>query len=302
MAAQPHVALTISELHAALTSTKHKDTTNRVTAGSDVQVDRAVVMTMGALHAGHMELVKQARARARQVVVTIFVNPLQFGPNEDFEAYPRTLDADLELLAEHGADVVFAPDLEEMYPGGDPLVRVTSGHLGTILEGASRPGHFDGVLTVVNKLLHLTKPQLAFFGQKDAQQLLLISRMVRDFNFDVEICAVPIVRQENGLALSSRNAYLLDDEKLMALTLYRALNAARDVAYSGGSVAQSHQAAHAVFEANPQVTLDYFVIVDPTNIGEVQENYVGEALGLVAARVGRTRLIDNMHMQFGVHE
>ncbi|WP_190146778.1 pantoate--beta-alanine ligase, partial [Streptomyces glebosus] len=192
---------------------------------------RAVVMTMGALHEGHATLIRAARRRVGpqgQVVVTVFVNPLQFGAGEDLDRYPRTLDADTELAAAAGADVVFAPSADEVYPGGEPQIRVAAGPMGTLLEGASRPGHFDGVLTVVAKLLHLTAPDLAFFGQKDAQQLAVITRMAADLNFPVEIIGVPTVREEDGLALSSRNRYLSVPERRTALALSAALFAARD--------------------------------------------------------------------------
>ncbi|MER7226725.1 pantoate--beta-alanine ligase, partial [Streptomyces rubradiris] len=192
---------------------------------------RAVVMTMGALHEGHATLIRSAREIAGpdgEVVVTVFVNPLQFGAGEDLDRYPRTLDADLELAGRAGADAVFAPSVDEVYPGGEPQVRVCAGPMGERLEGAARPGHFDGMLTVVAKLLHLTRPDVALFGQKDAQQLALIRRMVRDLNFGVEIVAVPTVREEDGLALSSRNRYLSPDERRTALALSRALFAGRD--------------------------------------------------------------------------
>ncbi|HKT03620.1 MAG TPA: pantoate--beta-alanine ligase, partial [Rugosimonospora sp.] len=188
----------------------------------------AVVMTMGALHGGHEELMRAARERAESVLVTIFVNPLQFGPNEDFDRYPRTLDRDLAICARNGVDAVFAPGREEMYPGGEPTVRVSPGRLGTILEGATRPGHFEGVLTVVNKLLHLTRPQLAFFGEKDYQQLALVRLLVRDTNLDVEIVGVPVVREPDGLARSSRNRYLDPAERQAALALSAALRAGAD--------------------------------------------------------------------------
>ncbi|HLS04122.1 MAG TPA: pantoate--beta-alanine ligase, partial [Actinomycetales bacterium] len=185
------VAHTRDELAAALESTPRP---------------RALVMTMGALHEGHLELVRLARERGETVVVTIFVNPLQFGPGEDFATYPRTLESDLSVLEELGADVVFAPNAGEMYPGSEPQVLVHAGRLGELWEGISRPGHFDGVLTVVAKMFHITQPDLAIFGQKDAQQLILIRRMVADLDFPVEVVAAPTVRSEEGLALSSRNA------------------------------------------------------------------------------------------------
>ncbi|MFE6713659.1 pantoate--beta-alanine ligase [Streptomyces sp. NPDC057695] len=191
----------------------------------------AVVMTMGALHEGHASLVRAARERVGDqglVVVTVFVNPLQFGAGEDLDRYPRTLDADLDVAFGAGASAVFAPSVDEVYPGGEPQVRITAGPMGELLEGASRPGHFDGMLTVVAKLFHLTAPDLAFFGQKDAQQLALIRRMVRDLNFPVEIVGVPTVRETDGLALSSRNRFLSAAERRTALALSGALFAARD--------------------------------------------------------------------------
>ncbi|MFC9684262.1 pantoate--beta-alanine ligase, partial [Streptomyces sp. NPDC056948] len=192
---------------------------------------RAVVMTMGALHEGHATLIRTARGiagRDGEVVVTVFVNPLQFGQGEDLDRYPRTLDADLKLAEESGADVVFAPAVDEVYPGGEPQVRITAGPMGERLEGSARPGHFDGMLTVVAKLLHLTRPDVALYGQKDAQQLALIRRMVRDLNFGVEIVGVPTVREDDGLALSSRNRYLSPTERRTALALSGALFAGQD--------------------------------------------------------------------------
>ena len=260
---------------------------------------RAVVMTMGALHEGHLTLVRRARelvGAAGQVVVTDFVNPLQFGPGEDFDRYPRDLDGDVRLLTPEGVDVVFAPHLEEMYPDGDALVRVSAGPLGTILEGAARPGHFDGMLTVVLKLLHLVRPDVALFGEKDAQQLLLVRRMVRDLDVRTEIVGVPIVREPDGLARSSRNAYLSDDERSRALALSAALRASADAADAGGSPSDVVAAAAAVLNDADGVVVDYLALVDPTTVedltlaGSVEP---GPALVLVAARVGTTRLIDN---------
>ncbi|MEN8654974.1 pantoate--beta-alanine ligase [Streptomyces sp. 21So2-11] len=192
---------------------------------------RAVVMTMGALHEGHASLVRAAREHvgpSGSVVVTVFVNPLQFGAGEDLDRYPRTLDADLVVAGQAGADAVFAPAAEEVYPGGEPQIRIAAGPMGERLEGASRPGHFDGMLTVVAKLLHLTRPDVALYGQKDAQQLALIRRMARDLNFPVEIVGAPTVREADGLALSSRNRFLAPAERRTALALSRALFAGRD--------------------------------------------------------------------------
>ena len=236
----------------------------------------AVVMTMGALHEGHAQLVRTARELADSVVVTVFVNPLQFGPTEDLDRYPRTLDADLELAAANGADLVFAPTPDVVYPE-QPLVRVQAGPLGDVLEGASRPGHFDGVLTVVLKLLHLVRPDVALFGEKDAQQLACIRRMVRDLDVPVEVVGVPTVREPDGLALSSRNRYLSDDERSTALALSRAL-ATGDLA-----------AGRALLDAEPGVVLDYLERVDPDTFAVTPDG----DLMVVAARVGTTRLIDN---------
>lgn len=259
---------------------------------------RVVVMTMGALHAGHASLVRAARDAVGpdgQVVVTVFVNPLQFGPGEDFDRYPRDLDADLATLAACGAavDVVFAPEVPDVYPDHPhgPLVRVSAGHLGNVLEGALRPGHFDGVLTVVLKLLHLVQPDLAVFGEKDAQQLLLIRRMVADLDVPVEIVGVPIARADDGVALSSRNAYLSPAERESARALSRALQAG---ASAGERGADAVRAAAGAVLAEACVTPDYLTLVDRTTVDEVPSEHHGPALLLVAARVGTTRLIDNM--------
>lgn len=260
----------------------------------------AIVMTMGALHAGHAELVRQARRRADAVIVSVFLNPLQFGPAEDLAKYPRTLDDDLELCGREGVDVVFAPGPDVIYPDGDPGVRVSAGRLGSILEGASRPGHFDGVLTVVAKLLHLTRPGLAYFGQKDAQQLLLIRRMVRDLDFDVEVIAVPTVREADGLALSSRNTYLTPLDREVALCLNRALRAGDAAAPEGASAVR--RAARDVLRAEPLAQVDYLVLVHATTLEDIPEWYRGEALLALAARVGTTRLIDNLPLVVGRHD
>ncbi|WP_406726205.1 pantoate--beta-alanine ligase [Streptomyces sp. GD-15H] len=305
---------------------------------------RAVVMTMGALHEGHATLIRAARESAGadgEVVVTVFVNPLQFGEGEDLDRYPRTLDADLGIAGQAGADVVFAPSADEVYPGGEPQVRISAGPMGERLEGAARPGHFDGMLTVVAKLLHLTRPDVALYGQKDAQQLALIRRMVRDLNFGVDIVGVPTVREDDGLALSSRNRYLSAAERRTALALSGALFAGRDRhaaqealrararevpstrarAEALGALGESRAAAdaHAVATAagpaavraaarqvldaaarlTPPLTLDYLALVDPSDFTEIGDRFTGEAVLAVAARVGTTRLIDNIPLTFG---
>ena len=235
----------------------------------------AVVMTMGALHDGHAALVRAARERADSVVVTIFVNPLQFGAGEDLEGYPRTRDADLARCEALGADLVFTPTPDVAYLS-EPLVRVSAGPLGQVFEGASRPGHFDGVLTVVLKLLHLTRPDVALFGQKDAQQLAAIRRMVDDLDVGVTVIAVPTVREADGLALSSRNRYLSADERTRAVGLSRAL-ATGDVA-----------AGRALLD-DAKLDIDYLERVDSATF-EVRPD--GDLL-VVAGRLGTTRLIDN---------
>ncbi|MER5970652.1 pantoate--beta-alanine ligase [Streptomyces sp. NPDC002055] len=348
-----------------------------------------VVMTMGALHEGHATLIREARRRAGQagmVVVTVFVNPLQFGPNEDFDRYPRTLDADLEVCREAGADVVFAPTVDAVYPHGRPQIGITAGPMGERWEGATRPGHFDGMLTVVHRLLSITAADHAMFGEKDAQQLALIRRMVLDLELDqdVEIVAVPTVREEDGLALSSRNRYLSAEERGTALALSRALFAARAVGLraaggadsgpgsdggpgpdgsgpdgsgldgfgpggsasdgsasdgsgpgrsgadhsghgrpeegSGRARATGHgteapgtpavvagpeavRAAGAAVLAeaarlSPPLELDYLALLDAADFTEVPPDFRGEAVLAVAARVGTTRLIDNVRLWF----
>ncbi|MFV2145138.1 MULTISPECIES: pantoate--beta-alanine ligase [Isoptericola] len=257
---------------------------------------RAVVMTMGALHEGHLDLVRRARSEAGpggQVLVTIFVNPLQFGAGEDLDSYPRDLERDVALLAGAGADVVYAPTPDVVYPDGDPVVRVSAGRIGEVLEGAFRPGHLDGVLTVVLKLLHVTRPDVALFGQKDAQQLLAVRRMVRDLDLDVEIVGVATRRDEDGLALSSRNAYLSDAERRSALALSRALRAGAQQAAAGGGAAAVRATASGILNEAASVVVDYLALVDPDTVEEVPAEHTGPALLLVAARVGTTRLIDN---------
>jgi pantoate--beta-alanine ligase len=250
----------------------------------------ALVPTMGALHEGHRSLIRAARSRADHVVVSIFVNPLQFGPGEDFSRYPRTFDADLDVCRAEGVDVVFAPAAEDMYHP-DRQVSLSSGEMGRIVEGAVRPGHFDGMLTVVLKLFNLVRPDLAVFGQKDAQQLALIRRMVADLDVPVDILGAPTVREPDGLALSSRNRYLSASDRQAALALSRALRAGQ----AETAPSRVRAAARAVLDAaGPGVDVDYLVLVDPATFVEVQESYRGEAVLAVAARVGTTRLIDNV--------
>lgn len=256
-----------------------------------------VVMTMGALHAGHAELIKHARRDADSVVVTIFLNPLQFAAGEDLSRYPRTIEADLQLCEQEGVDLVFAPTPDVMYPDGEPGIRVSAGSLGAVLEGSTRPGHFDGVLTVVAKLFHLVRPDLAYYGQKDAQQLLLIRRMAKDIDFPIDVIAVPTVREDDGLALSSRNVYLTSTDRDAALSLSAALRAGQAQAARGPAAVR--RAARDVLVREPLAQVDYLVLVDPVTLVEVPEWYHGVALLAVAAKVGTTRLIDNLPITVG---
>lgn len=253
---------------------------------------RAVVMTMGALHEGHLALVRAARAAADQVVVTIFVNPLQFNDPADLERYPRTLEADCALLEPLGVDVVYAPGLEDVYPGGQPVVTVNAGSIGSVFEGHFRPGHFDGVLTVVLKLMNLTRPDLAFFGQKDAQQVMAIRAMVRDLNVPCGIEVVPTVRDADGLALSSRNVFLTPEQRSQALALSRSMKAGEQVLAEGGPASLAVAVARAELATAPLVEVEYVAAIDPRDATAVPEGYAGELVLAVAARVGSTRLID----------
>lgn len=262
------------------------------------------VPTMGALHAGHASLMDRARSEVADgpVVLSIFVNPLQFGPNEDLERYPRTLDADVALAGEHGVNIVFAPAVDEMYPNGVPhagteaegaAVTVQPGQLADVLEGATRPGHFRGVLTVVAKLFGLVRPDVAVFGQKDYQQLALIRRMAEDLCMGIDVVGAETVRDPDGLALSSRNRYLSTEDRDAALTLSRALRAAQERAKYGEPAAR--WAARGIIEGDPRVALDYLAL---TGVDLGPAPVVGEGRVLVAAKVGSTRLIDNMAVVF----
>ncbi|AYY11476.1 pantoate--beta-alanine ligase [Actinobacteria bacterium YIM 96077] len=272
--------------------------TELATVLADVDSESAVVMTMGALHDGHLELVRAARrivGDEGRVLVTIFVNPLQFGPGEDFGRYPRTFDADLAACAAEGVDIVFAPPRDEMYPDGEPSVTISPGHLGQELEGAVRPTHFAGVLTVVAKLLNLTAPTYAVFGEKDYQQLTLIRRMVTDLDMPYRIVGVPTVREADGLALSSRNRYLSADERSIARALSAALTEGVRAADQGRSAVLA--AAQSVLDAHPDLEIDYLALRTPDLTAEAIE---GDARLLVAARIGSTRLIDNVGVTLSV--
>lgn len=255
-----------------------------------------LVPTMGALHAGHLSLVDEARKRSDRVVVSVFVNPTQFGPGEDYERYPRDLDRDVELASERGADLVFAPSVEEMYTRV-PHTRVTMDVVTERYEGAARPGHFDGVLTVVTKLFHIVRPDLAVFGQKDAQQAAAVTRMTGDLDFPVEIVVSPTVREPDGLAVSSRNAYLEGEERRRAAVLYRALAATRDRVEEGEFRADRLRTVlQDGLASEPAVRVEYAAIVDPDTFQPV-DRVESVALAIVAARVGTTRLIDNVLLE-----
>jgi len=252
-----------------------------------------LVPTMGALHEGHLSLVRAAKDQCDVVAVSLFVNPLQFGPNEDLARYPRNLERDREFLQAEGVDFLFAPSAEEMYPKGS-VTWVTVEGLSEKLCGKSRPGHFRGVTTVVGKLFHIIEPDLAFFGQKDAAQCAIIRRMVRDLNFPVEIIVCPIVREPDGLAMSSRNAYLSPEERKSALALYRSLMEVKTRFDQGErNAAKLIEAGKHLLAQESGARLDYLEIVDPDTLDQVKE-VRNPALVAVAAFVGNTRLIDNI--------
>ncbi|MBV1781117.1 pantoate--beta-alanine ligase [Paeniglutamicibacter sp. ABSL32-1] len=300
----PRIVRTAAELSAAMAQAIEAKAPEHGTA------TLGLVPTMGALHSGHESLVSTARAQNDVLVVSIFVNELQFNDAQDFARYPRTLEADVEILARAGADIVFAPEATEVYPDGRPLVRLDSGELGSKFEGASRPGHFDGMLAVVAKLLHFAMPPAtlgvpvsyrAYFGQKDAQQLVLINRMVADLNYPVEIRSVPIIRSAEGLALSSRNQFLTGEQAKAALVIHRALVLVKERADRHEPLYLEDAAG--LFDMEPLVELDYFELVDPRTLKELAFNcqdtpFTGEGLLLVAAKVGGVRLIDNMTLGY----
>ncbi|MFT4114770.1 pantoate--beta-alanine ligase [Silvibacterium sp.] len=251
------------------------------------------VPTMGALHEGHLSLVRAAKAGCGVVVASIFVNPTQFGPNEDFAKYPRTFEADCALLEAEGVDVVFAPQVEEMYPEGAATFVEVEG-ISDRLDGVSRPGHFRGVATVVAKLFHIVQPDRAYFGQKDAAQVAVLRRMVRELHFPLELVACPTVREADGLAMSSRNRYLSAEERQQALVLKRALDAITEK-YAAGErdAAALREAGLRVIAQEPAAKLDYLKLVSPLTLEDVQ-HAEGETLVAIAAWVGATRLIDNV--------
>ncbi|WP_104195080.1 pantoate--beta-alanine ligase [Cryobacterium sp. M25] len=290
---KPAVIGSIEELRSRLTDAQSRIENARAERGEAGGTPRVVLVpTMGALHAGHLALVRRARSLGDIVVVSIFVNPLQFGVGEDLGSYPRMLEADVAALAAEGVPFVFAPTSQLMYPDGAASTRVVAGAVGSLFEGAARPGHFDGMLTVVAKLFNIVGPDVAVFGQKDAQQVFLVERMLADLNFRTRIEVVPIVREDGGLALSSRNRALEPAQRAAARALSAGLEAAASVAAQG--VGAALQAAHARIDVQPLVKLDYLVVVDPRTFLPVGGEHHGPARMLVAALVGHTRLIDNV--------
>ena len=256
-----------------------------------------LVPTMGSLHEGHLTLVRRARSENDVAVVSIFVNPSQFGPGEDLGSYPRDMDTDLSLLRNEGVDLVFAPTPEEMYPPGfDAWIEVEK--TSEVLEGAVRPGHFRGVATVVAKLFNIVRPDRAYFGRKDGQQLAVISRMVKDLDMDVEIVAVPTVREEDGLAMSSRNVYLTPDERRAAPVIYNALNRAVDLWRQGETRCDALRAEmKAVLDSEPLVSsIDYVSVADSVTLEELDET-APQAMVSTAVRIGKARLVDNVLLE-----
>ena len=253
-----------------------------------------LVPTMGYLHDGHLELVRHARVANETVAVSVFVNPTQFGPDEDVLTYPQDVERDQVLLEEVGCDLLFHPAVEEMYPPGGADIHVVPGKLAAVLEGASRPGHFRGVATVVAKLFNIVQPERAYFGQKDGQQLAVIRRMVRDLDFPVEIVAVPTVREPDGLAMSSRNTYLSPRERSAATVLYKALTRARELHLEGEQDAEVLRAAMFDVLASERLAgVDYVSVADPETLEEMAL-VDSDAMASLAVRIGRTRLIDNV--------
>lgn len=278
------------------------DTPDIVSAPSDVRAAIAkarnagkrigVVPTMGALHVGHVSLVEACCRESDFTIVTIFVNPTQFGPGEDFQRYPRTLEADLKLLSKHPVDLVFTPAVETMYPAGSATF-VDVGPVATLWEGAHRPGHFRGVATIVLKLFNLTAPDVAFFGQKDFQQTLVIKQLVRDLDVPVEIRVCPTIREPDGLAMSSRNAYLSPTQRNQALALSRSLRLAEELVANGERRAETILARmHELLASEAGIAVQYVAIADPQTLASLDE-IKQPAIALIAAKVGATRLIDN---------
>ena len=271
----------------------HSDVGELKEARSTWERPVGLVPTMGYLHEGHLSLVRRARAESKTVVVSIFVNPTQFGPSEDLSRYPRDMERDLSLLEQEGVDVVFAPPDGAMYPAGYSTWVDVRG-VTDILEGASRPGHFRGVATVCNKLFNIVSPERAYFGQKDAQQVAVLKTMVRDLDMSLALSVLPTVREDDGVAMSSRNAYLGPDQRVAARVLHRALTEAREMRDSGVNDADAiRKRMVGIVEAEPLAVLEYATVVDPLTFEEL-DTLQAPALGVITVRIGATRLIDNM--------
>ena len=271
----------------------HSDVGELKEARSTWERPVGLVPTMGYLHEGHLSLVRRARAESKTVVVSIFVNPTQFGPSEDLARYPRDMERDLSLLEQEGVDVVFAPPDGAMYPAGYSTWVDVRG-VTDILEGASRPGHFRGVATVCNKLFNIVSPERAYFGQKDAQQVAVLKTMVRDLDMSLALSVLPTVREDDGVAMSSRNAYLGPDQRVAARVLHRALTEAREMRDSGVNDADAiRKRMVGIVEAEPLAVLEYATVVDPLTFEEL-DTLQAPALGVITVRIGATRLIDNM--------
>jgi pantoate--beta-alanine ligase len=258
-------------------------------AGDDI----GFVPTMGAMHAGHDSLLVRARKENRRVIASVFVNPAQFGPHEDFDAYPRPFEADRARLEQLGVDAVFHPSVDQIYPAAFKT-RVDPGPFAEVLEGKIRPGHFAGVLTVVLKLFNLTQPKRAYFGQKDFQQVVLVRQLVRDFNLPIRIVACPTIREPDGLAMSSRNAYLEPEQRAAAPAIHRAIDAAADAFDSGTTnPSELESVARSILEGVPELTIEYVVVVEETTLRTPERAIPGSVLA-VAVKLGSTRLIDNV--------
>jgi len=263
----------------------------------------AFVPTMGSIHNGHLSLIAIAKSHADLVVASIFVNPLQFGSSEDFDLYPRSEDDDTNALAAAGVDLLFLPTIDEIYPGGDLEMTQSAGPIGQVYEGQARPGHFDGMLTVVSRLFDIVQPDSAVFGTKDAQQLFLIRAMVENrsalgINSPIEIIEAPTIRDETGLALSSRNKRLTTSQRGLALALSEALGKAAGAAQRGGEISNVYNSASSVFSLTPEAKLDYLALVNPASFEPIEDGFTGQALMIVAATVGDVRLIDNRLVTF----
>lgn len=254
------------------------------------------VPTMGALHEGHLSLIDLAKEKAQVIVVSVFVNPLQFGPKEDFDKYPRTLPQDAELLEKHNVHYLYAPNVEDIYPNG-PEITQRAGVVGSTFEGASRPGHFDGMLTVVNRLMELVQPDAVVFGEKDAQQVFIVKKLIGARFRDCDFIEGPTLREANGLAMSSRNRYLTTEERQDAENIYEHLTQIREELEAGAKVSETLTKHSTGIETNAKAKLEYLAVIDPQLFRPVNDDYRGPAKIIVAAKVGEVRLIDNLNVK-----